>query len=53
MEPTNRPDQRDVDEPRTGGEVTGRGPIQIALVLLVVFLALLAIWAIWPLINGQ
>lgn len=38
--------------PRTGGDVTGLGPIQIALALLALFVVLLVIWMVWPLISG-
>jgi hypothetical protein len=48
----NRPPQDHPDEPRTGGEVSGLAPVQIALALLVVFLGLLVLWVLWPLIGG-
>jgi hypothetical protein len=40
------------DRHRTGGEVTGPAPVQIALALLVFFLGLLVLWVLWPLISG-
>jgi hypothetical protein len=40
------------DSRRTGGEVTGPAPVQIALALLVFFLGLLVLWVLWPLISG-
>lgn len=49
---TDGDQQQQRDPRRTGGEVTGPAPIQIALALLVFFLALLALWVIWPLISG-
>lgn len=39
--------------PRTGGEVTGLGPIQIALGLLALFGVLLVLWMLWPLVSGS
>jgi len=50
--PDEGPDGQEPREPRTGGDVGGLAPVQIALALLVVFLGLLVLWAIWPLING-
>jgi hypothetical protein len=53
MDSQQRPDEGpETDEPRTGGEVSGLAPVQIALALLVVFLALLVLWVIWPMISG-
>jgi hypothetical protein len=52
----NRPMEMDGDQQRdrrrTGGEVTGLAPVQIALALLVFFLGLLVLWVLWPLISG-
>lgn len=53
MEPTRPPDHDELREPRTGGEVSRLGPVQIALGLLVVFLGLLGLWVVWPLVTGQ
>jgi len=39
-------------QPRTGGEVGGMAPVQVALAVLVVFLGLLVLWWLWPLLTG-
>ncbi|HUG49029.1 MAG TPA: hypothetical protein VMP67_11535 [Candidatus Limnocylindria bacterium] len=52
MEPEEHSHDQQARQPRTGGDVGGLGPVQIALALLVVFLGLLVLWVLWPLIGG-
>ncbi|CAN5762594.1 hypothetical protein BH24CHL6_BH24CHL6_12600 [soil metagenome] len=51
-QPNRPPPEHQPDEPRTGGDVGGLAPVQIALGLLVLFLGLLVLWVLWPLISG-